>query len=65
MRMKELYLTIEEYREYCNEFEDWCDQQDARWGFTREQCMIDQEAKHNQYVLPHVFYTQPVNESSD
>jgi hypothetical protein len=64
MKMKDYQLTQQEYQEYCAEFEDWCDQQEARWGFTREQCLIDQEARHNQYVLPHVFHTRTIDETS-
>lgn len=56
MKMKEYQLTQREYDEFCQEFEAWCDDQEASWGYTRADCQLDQEARANGYTLPTVYY---------
>lgn len=56
MKMKDYQLTQQEYDAFCEEFEAWCDDQEASWGYTREDCLMDQEARANGYALPTVYY---------
>jgi hypothetical protein len=38
MKMKNYQLTQQEFDEYCAEYEQWCDEQTARWGYEYQPC---------------------------
>jgi hypothetical protein len=48
MKLKDYLMSQQEYDEYCEEFEQWCDEQTAHWGFEPDDCRWDKEMSQQQ-----------------
>jgi hypothetical protein len=43
MKLKDYLLTQAEYDEFCDEYDLWCEEQTAKWGYEPADCQMDKD----------------------